>query len=45
MGKKKSALSGFVKFLDDLSPSKSNPNKTKGNARKSSSSKKKKSLF
>ena len=45
MAKKKSALSGLVKFLDDLSPSKSNPNKTKGSARKSSSSKKKRSLF
>lgn len=47
MAKKKSVLKGLFKFLDDLSPSKSNPNRTKGSVRKSNSAKrkKKKSLF
>ena len=42
MAKKKR---GLLKFLDNLTPSKSNPNICKGTARKKKSSKKKKSIF
>ncbi len=47
MAKKKSVMKGLIKFLDDLSPSKSNPNRTKGSVRKQNSAKRKKksSLF
>lgn len=40
--KKKSALKSLFKFFDDLSPSKSNPNITKGTMRKRNSAKRKK---
>ena len=42
MAKKKSVMKGLIKFLDDLSPSKSNPNRTKGSVRKQNSAKRKK---
>lgn len=47
MARKKSALKKLVKFFDDLSPSKSNPNISKGTMRKRNSAKrkKKKSIF
>lgn len=40
--RKKSFLKGLFKFLDDLGPSKSNPNITKATMRKRNSAKRKK---
>ena len=48
MAKKKSAIKGIIKFFDDLSPSKSNPNVTKGEMRRRNAAKRRKkkgSLF
>lgn len=42
MAKKKSIIKGILKFMDDLSPSKQNPNITKGTMKKRNSAKRKK---
>lgn len=42
MARKKSALKGFLKFFDDLTPSKSNPNLTKGSMRRKNAAKRRK---
>ncbi|MBR4345642.1 MAG: hypothetical protein IKP75_01710 [Oscillospiraceae bacterium] len=42
MAKKKSVLKSLLKFFDDLTPSKSNPNMSKGLERRRNSAKRRK---
>ena len=42
MAKKKSVLKGILKFMDNLTPSKQNPNVSKGTMRKRNSAKRNK---